>query len=136
MLAESKTTNGVQRPEYAWAKRHTVQSWQEHYKKNREHLDEMVAAIVAEHPPPADGKCLYPYCRKRTKRNVRLEIIDVDGDEIEEVQPAVELEVDEGEEEAEEEAVVQLLTPRKRRRLDVSLVDSGECCEIILPPYN
>lgn len=136
MLVRQKTTHGAQRPEYAWAKRHTVQSWQEHYKKNREHLDEMVAAIVAENPPPADGKCSYPYSRKRTRRNLRLEVIDVDDDEIEEVQLAKESEVDEGEEEAEEEAVVELLTPRKRRRVDVTMDDSGECFETIPPLYN
>ena len=120
-------------------------SWQEHYKKNREHLDEMVEAIVAKNPPPPDGKCFYPYSRKRTKRNLRFEVIEVD-DEMEEVLP--EQVIEQGQEkeqeqdqeadmeaEADENAVVELLTPRKRRRMGAS---PDESCEyvVIVRPYE
>ncbi|KAJ3551203.1 hypothetical protein NM688_g4845 [Phlebia brevispora] len=86
-----------QQAEYAWANRHTVQSWQEHYKKNRERLDARVAKIVKANPPPADGKTLYHLSRHKTYRNIRFE-------QMEEV--------------VEEEIVEELVTPRKRKRVD------------------
>ena len=89
-----------QHPGLSWANRHTAQSWQEHYKKNRERLDAIVAEIVKENPPPADGKGLYMYSRDRTRRNLQL------------------VEEEELIEQEEVEEVEELVTPRRARRRD------------------
>ena len=80
----TQLVHSFQEPEYAWNKRHTAQSWLEHYKNNRDRLDVLVAEIVAK--APADPKFLYPLSRQHTKRRqgfigVRDEEIREDADD-------------------------------------------------------
>ena len=49
--------------QYEWAHRHPEGGWRERYRKNRDRMDERVAQIVDENPPPPDGKGLYRYRR-------------------------------------------------------------------------
>jgi hypothetical protein len=58
--------------QYKWAYRHPKGGWRERYRKNRHRMDEMIAQIVEENPPPPDGKGRYKYRRYGT--------IDVDDE--------------------------------------------------------
>ncbi len=41
--------------QYTWAQRHTKDGWRERYRKNQGRLDQRIAEIVEENPPPPDG---------------------------------------------------------------------------------
>lgn len=103
-----------QNPDYAWVKRHTAQSWQEHYKKNKPRLDPLIADEVARKPPPANGKGLYYLSRNVTKRNQLLEkMVDLDDDEEWEVRVAESSHEEVDMSGLEREEVEELVTPRK-----------------------
>jgi hypothetical protein len=51
-------------PEYAWASRHTWQSWRERYKKNSARLDGLIAAVVDQKKPLPGEKGQYGYVRQ------------------------------------------------------------------------
>ncbi|EPQ50705.1 hypothetical protein GLOTRDRAFT_141458 [Gloeophyllum trabeum ATCC 11539] len=107
-------------PAYAWAKRHTWESWKQHYKMNREWFDERIKTIVRLHPPRKDGKGQYELDRRRKRGRVfisELEGTDEDEDE----------EEGEGEEEEEEEAVEKQVGRRRPR-------DEDEERESMRPP--
>lgn len=58
-------------PEYAWASRHTWQSWRERYKKNATRLDALIALIVEEKKPVQGEKGQYGYVRQAEEKPKR-----------------------------------------------------------------
>lgn len=81
-------------PRYAWADRHTWQSWRERYKKNKDRLDKMIAQIVeAKHIVPGqagqhnyvraigegEDKTITP--RKKRKRKAFTEDVEDEGEQ-------------------------------------------------------
>ena len=49
--------------QYKWAYRHPEGGWRERYRKNRDRMDDRIAQIIEENPPPIDGKGRYMYRR-------------------------------------------------------------------------
>ncbi|KAH8117639.1 hypothetical protein DFH11DRAFT_1504313 [Phellopilus nigrolimitatus] len=69
------------RDQYAWAGRHSWQSWQNRYKKNMEFFDGMINTFLATEPPHPDGKGEYPLDRRavglgQRPRNRRHQQVD------------------------------------------------------------
>ncbi|GBE78310.1 hypothetical protein SCP_0111950 [Sparassis crispa] len=59
-------------PEYAWATRHTWQSWRERYKKNCARLDARISEIVEQKKPAHGEKGQYGYVRKPEEKPKRV----------------------------------------------------------------
>lgn len=60
-----------QLPEFKWARRHTWQSWRNHYKTQKVMFDAEIAKEVKRNPPPKDGKGRFEYDRRVNKRSER-----------------------------------------------------------------
>ncbi|KAK7679594.1 hypothetical protein QCA50_017305 [Cerrena zonata] len=67
----------------AWAKRHTWQSWREHYKKNQLELDPIIDEIAPRYPPQHRGQ--YELSRRAgPRKRVHHEVFDDEEEEEEE----------------------------------------------------
>ncbi|TFK42373.1 hypothetical protein BDQ12DRAFT_732027 [Crucibulum laeve] len=90
---------GSLRDETSYARRHTAQSWKEHYKKNQDLLDPIIDEIVAREKPPA----AQVYFRDRNaKKGWRSHNRAVEEEDDEEGEPPRRKEGEEEEEEEEE----------------------------------
>ncbi|KAF9014591.1 hypothetical protein BDZ89DRAFT_1166750 [Hymenopellis radicata] len=71
--------------EYAWVKRHTAQSWREHYKKNPAYFNAFIIDYVAEYGPNHDRN---RYFRTRElNRGIKRSHSDDDDEQDEEEKP-------------------------------------------------
>ena len=96
-------------------KRHPAQSWHEHYRKNRDRLDPIIADIIQHNPVPADGHTLYPFSRKSTKRNrFRPDVHSEDEREADHERD----EDQEHDEDQDQYEVEKLVTPKRQRKPD------------------
>lgn len=122
--------------ENEWAKRHTWQSWRDHYKHKQTDLDSRIDKLVELYPPSSDRKGMAPVKRsvKRPRRSDALrddsdgEVFDLSDDDTD--KEKLREEAVEAEEEEEEEAEKNLLAERasggggnnrKRSRIGKSL---------------
>lgn len=93
--AKSKT-----RPDMAWGRRHTWQSWRNRYYKNRDRFDRRIAELVKKYPPSEDNNARYNRGNPRCKKHSAQVHLDEDegtseGESSEDLDEDVEL-VDDG----------------------------------------
>lgn len=100
--------------ENEWAKRHTWQSWRDHYKHKQTDLDSRIDKLVELYPPSSDRKGMAPVKRsvKRLRRSDALrddsdgEVFDLGDDDTDKEQLREEaVEAKEEEEEEEDESL-------------------------------
>ncbi|EJD06095.1 uncharacterized protein FOMMEDRAFT_166374 [Fomitiporia mediterranea MF3/22] len=57
--------------DYPWAKRHTVQSWRNRYKTQRDKIDDQIKLHLEVEPPHPDGKGEYIHDARKSSRFLR-----------------------------------------------------------------